>query len=69
MLAPERWLKRGWRTFVLNAGAFLGATLILALGAGWFRTECKAYGIEWKPYAKRLQMLRESVQVIKKFWK
>src|SRR5260370_35630408 len=33
MLAPERWLKRGWRTFVLNAGAFLVATLILALGA------------------------------------
>jgi len=34
MLAPERWLKRGWRTFVLNAGAFIGATLIFALGTG-----------------------------------
>jgi hypothetical protein len=32
MLAPERWLKRGWRTFVLNGGAFLAATLILAVG-------------------------------------
>jgi len=32
MVAPERWLKRGWRTFVLNAGAFLAATLILAVG-------------------------------------
>jgi hypothetical protein len=33
MLAPERWLKRGWRTFVLNAGALVGATLILVIGA------------------------------------
>ena len=33
MLAPERWLKRGWRTFVLNAGAFVGATLLLVIGA------------------------------------
>jgi hypothetical protein len=32
MLAPERWLKRGWRTFVLNAGAFVAAMLILAVG-------------------------------------
>jgi hypothetical protein len=26
-------LKRGWRTFVLNAGAFAGAALILAVGS------------------------------------
>jgi hypothetical protein len=32
MLAPERWLKRGWRTFVLNGGAFVVATLILSVG-------------------------------------
>src|ERR1700738_1412931 len=35
MLAPERWLKRGWRTFVLNGGAFIGAALIFALGTGF----------------------------------
>jgi hypothetical protein len=35
MLAPDRWLKRGWRAFVLNAGAFAGATFILALAAGF----------------------------------
>ena len=34
MLAPDRWLKRGWRAFVMNAGAFIGATLILIVGAG-----------------------------------
>jgi hypothetical protein len=32
MLAPERWLKRGWRSFALNAGAFVGGTLIFVLG-------------------------------------
>ncbi len=33
MLAPDRWLKRGWRAFVMNAGAFIGGTLILVLGS------------------------------------
>ena len=33
MLAPDRWLKRGWRAFVLNAGAFVGGMLILAIGS------------------------------------
>jgi len=40
----------------------------LALGAGWFRGECLAYGIPWKPYKVRLEMLKESVQIIKKLW-
>ncbi|MGD0636688.1 MAG: LLM class flavin-dependent oxidoreductase [Nitrososphaerales archaeon] len=40
----------------------------VALGAGWFRTECLAYGIPWKPYRTRLEMLRESVQLIKRLW-
>lgn len=35
MLTPDRWLRRGWRAFALNAGAFIGATLILLLGAGF----------------------------------
>jgi alkanesulfonate monooxygenase SsuD/methylene tetrahydromethanopterin reductase-like flavin-dependent oxidoreductase (luciferase family) len=42
--------------------------MTLALGAGWFRTECFAYGVPWKPYRERLEMLRESVQLIKRFW-
>jgi probable F420-dependent oxidoreductase len=42
--------------------------LSLAIGAGWFRGECKAYGIPWKPYNTRLQMLRESIQLMKKLW-
>jgi len=40
----------------------------LALGAGWFKGECTAYGIPWKPYKTRIGMLRESVQLIKKMW-
>jgi hypothetical protein len=35
MLAPDRWLSRGWRAFVLNAGAFIGATLILVFGSAF----------------------------------
>ncbi|MDA4122374.1 MAG: LLM class flavin-dependent oxidoreductase [Thaumarchaeota archaeon] len=41
----------------------------LALGAGWFKTECLAYGIQWEPYGRRLGMLRESVRLIKRLWK
>ena len=40
----------------------------LALGAGWFRSECLAYGIPWRPYRERLEMLRESIQLIKRLW-
>ena len=40
----------------------------LALGAGWFRSECLAYGIPWRPYKTRIEMLRESVQLIKRLW-
>jgi len=40
----------------------------LALGAGWFRGECLAYGIPWRPYRTRIEMLRESVRLIKRLW-
>jgi probable F420-dependent oxidoreductase len=40
----------------------------VAIGAGWFKSECEAYGIPWKPYAARLEMLRESVQLMKRLW-
>lgn len=33
MLAPDRWLKRGWRAFALNAPAFIGGTVLLVLGS------------------------------------
>jgi alkanesulfonate monooxygenase SsuD/methylene tetrahydromethanopterin reductase-like flavin-dependent oxidoreductase (luciferase family) len=40
----------------------------LALGAGWFRGECLAYGVPWKPYKARVEMLKEGAQIIKKLW-
>jgi len=40
----------------------------LALGAGWFRGEALAYGIPWKPYGTRIEMLKESIQLIKRLW-
>lgn len=40
----------------------------LALGAGWFKGECTAYGIPWRPYKTRIGMLRESVRLIKRLW-
>jgi hypothetical protein len=33
MLAPDRWLKRGWRALALNAPAFIGGAVILILGS------------------------------------
>jgi probable F420-dependent oxidoreductase len=45
-----------------------GGRVTLALGAGWFRGEALAYGIPWKPYKARVQMLRESLQLIKRLW-
>jgi alkanesulfonate monooxygenase SsuD/methylene tetrahydromethanopterin reductase-like flavin-dependent oxidoreductase (luciferase family) len=40
----------------------------LALGAGWFKGECTAYGIPWKPYKTRVGMLKESLQLTKRLW-
>lgn len=43
--------------------------LILGLGTGWFKPECTAYGIPWEPYLTRLEMLKESINVIRSLWK
>ena len=45
-----------------------GGRVSLAIGAGWFRSECRAYGIPWRPYTTRLEMLRESIQLIRRLW-
>ncbi len=42
--------------------------LILGIGAGWYQHEYEAYGYEYPDTAVRLQMLRESLQVIKAMW-
>lgn len=45
-----------------------GGRLELGLGAGWFGGESIAYGIPFEKPAKRVGMLRESIQIIKKMW-
>jgi len=45
-----------------------GGRLVLSMGAGWLREECRRYGLDWFPYEERIERLRESVQVIKKLW-
>jgi probable F420-dependent oxidoreductase len=61
--SPSVLAKSGATLDVISKGR-----LNLALGVGWFKSECVAYGIPWKPYRERLAMLRESLQLIKKLW-
>jgi F420-dependent oxidoreductase-like protein len=42
--------------------------LNFGIGAGWFETECKAFGFDFPGTQDRLGMLQESVQIIPKLW-
>jgi F420-dependent oxidoreductase-like protein len=45
-----------------------GGRLILGLGAGWYDEEYRAYGYEFRPSRERLEVLEETVQVIRALW-
>jgi F420-dependent oxidoreductase-like protein len=45
-----------------------GGRLILGLGAGWYDDEYRAYGYEFRAAPERLQILEETVQVIRALW-
>jgi F420-dependent oxidoreductase-like protein len=45
-----------------------GGRLILGLGAGWYDREYRAYGYEFRAARERLQILEETVQVIRALW-
>ena len=45
-----------------------GGRLILGLGAGWYEREYQAYGYEFLARRERLQVLEETVQVVKRLW-
>ena len=45
-----------------------GGRLILGLGAGWYEREYAAYGYEFLPTRDRLEVLEETVEVIKRLW-
>ncbi len=43
--------------------------LIMALGAGWYEDEYKAYGYEYLPNPERVIQLRETIKILQKMWK
>jgi F420-dependent oxidoreductase-like protein len=45
-----------------------GGRLILGLGAGWYEREYQAYGYEYPTAKHRLEVLEETVDVIKRLW-
>ena len=48
---------------------FSGGRLILGLGAGWYRREYEAYGYEFPSAGDRLQILDETLTVVKRMWR
>jgi len=47
---------------------FSGGRLILGLGAGWYEREYQAYGINYPAAGVRLQILDETLEVLKRLW-
>jgi F420-dependent oxidoreductase-like protein len=45
-----------------------GGRLILGLGAGWYEREYQAYGYEYPSARTRLEVLEETIVVIKRLW-
>jgi len=42
--------------------------LELGVGAGWFRKEHLAFGFDWSKHSKRVERLKESIEIVKKLW-
>ena len=47
---------------------FSGGRLILGIGAGWYEREYQAYGFPFPSAGTRLQLLEETVEVLKRLW-
>jgi F420-dependent oxidoreductase-like protein len=47
---------------------FSGGRVILGLGAGWYEREYQAYGIPFPRPGVRLQILEETLEVVKRLW-
>ena len=54
---------------VAQADAMSGGRIELGLGAGWFDTEHKAYGIPFPATGTRFEMLEEQLTIIEGLWK
>lgn len=70
MVACEAFRSPAW---LANAAATLdhmsGGRLILALGAGWYEGEFRAYGFPWGPGGERIERLAEALEVITRMWR
>lgn len=42
--------------------------VICGLGAGWYRDEFRAFGVDFKPYSTRMSMLEEALQLLVAIW-
>jgi len=42
--------------------------LDLGIGAGWHRVEHEAFGFAWNRFEVRVQMLRETLEIVRKLW-
>jgi F420-dependent oxidoreductase-like protein len=47
---------------------FSGGRLIFGIGAGWYEREYQAYGIPFLRPGTRLQILEETLEVVKRLW-
>ncbi|HTT87778.1 MAG TPA: LLM class flavin-dependent oxidoreductase [Acidimicrobiales bacterium] len=47
---------------------YSGGRLILGLGAGWFGREYRAYGYDYLPDRRRLEVLDETLEVVRRLW-
>ena len=47
---------------------FSGGRLILGLGAGWYEREYQAYGYAFPSARTRLELLEETLEVVKRLW-
>jgi len=45
-----------------------GGRLVLGLGAGWYHEEYRAYGYEYLPDRERLEVLSETIDVVRRMW-
>ncbi len=46
-----------------------GGRLELGLGAGWFREEYEALGLDYPPPRVRIAQMREALQIVKRLWR
>ncbi len=48
---------------------YSGGRLLLGLGAGWFHEEYASYGYPYLPAPDRLEVLDETVEVVRRLWR